>query len=602
MSLSWQSTLRKLLLELGIALLAICVAALIRKYFLGALEARIVWVTFYPAVMIASLYGGWRAGLLSTTASCLVAMYAWPLFINHPFIKDYGDRLGLFAFIFNCVMISFVAEAARRARAQAIQSKEQAEAANRAKSAFLANMSHELRTPLNAILGFSRLLNNDPVATEGQRGYLTIIENSGEHLLNLINNVLAISKIEAGRVDLENMDADLHQILHEMSSLMYAKSGPKGISFVVERSPDLPRYITVDQGKLRQILINLTGNAVKFTNAGGVILRAGVVPGFESSSQMRVRFEIDDSGPGISREDKSRLFTPFVQVGTRSSMEAGTGLGLAISRQYVELMGGKIDVESEPGKGSRFYFELPVTIPAVEATSAVQHGRIIALAKGQPRYRILIAEDQPENRLLLHKVLAPLGFELRDAVNGQEAVAISAEWNPHLIWMDIRMPVMDGIEATRRIRGTDAGAEVAIIALTAHALEEESREILAAGCDDLVRKPFRESDLFEAMARHLGLEYEYEYELKPTTQGGNDTCAEHFNALPADIIHQLHQAVVELDTALTLKLIGDITTYDAALGAALETKARNLEYRHLLLMLDNAVHDGAVTIPEGTNS
>lgn len=472
-----------------------------------------------------------------------------------------------------------------------IKAKKQAESANKAKSIFLANMSHELRTPLNAILGFSRLLNNNQTATSDQKKTIDIIISSGEHLLNLINNVLDISKIEAGSVVLEEKDTDLYQLVNEIHSLMHAQAVEKGLNFMVEKSLDLPCRIIVDQGKLRQVLINLIGNAIKYTSTGTVIFRASIAQE-DGPQQVWVRFEIEDTGPGISEEDRKRIFQPFVQLGDQPPTESGTGLGLAICKQFVALMGGRIEVESEHGKGSLFRFEVPVTIPViVERPVRLLNHRIIGLADGQPHYRILIVEDQMENRLLLRRLLDPMGFELSEAINGQEAVEIFARWRPDLIWMDIRMPVMDGMEATRRIKATAAGKDTKIIALTAHALEEERRVILAAGCDDLVRKPYRETEIFDTMARHLKLEYKYTKEKATPVGPETEVRPEKLAALPRELLGQLHQAVVELDMARTLSLSRQITTQDATLGSALETMAARLDFSCLLRLLENANTD-----------
>ena len=477
----------------------------------------------------------------------------------------------------------------KRAEAELAEAKARAEAANRAKSAFLANMSHELRTPLNAVLGFSRLLKHDPDVTPRQQETLDIIARSGEHLLILINNVLDMAKIESGRVVLEESEVDLPRLLSEIQSLMGVGAVEKGLRFALEHDPDLPRFVAVDAGKLRQVLLNLVGNGIKYTHSGGVKLQARLTRQAEAETA-RVRFEVADSGPGISPEDCQRIFFPFVQLGRQAPAEAGTGLGLAICKQYVELMGGQIGVTSQPAKGSVFYFTIPVSVlPSVAEPEAPERGRILGLSGGQPACRLLIVEDQPENRLLLRRLLDPLGFALREAVNGQEAVAQFEQWHPDLIWMDIRMPVMDGLEAVRRIRATPAGTATKIIALTAHALDEESQPILAAGCDDLVRKPFREQEIFDALTRHLHLKFIYEEATrKQSTPAppGPALRPEQLDALPAELRRDLRQAVIELNTARTQALIGQVTERDALLGRALNTLATQFDYDGLWKLLE----------------
>ena len=471
---------------------------------------------------------------------------------------------------------------------QLAEAKARAEAANREKSRFLANMSHELRTPLNAVLGFSRLLKSGPDVTPRQREMLDTIARSGEHLLNLINNVLDMAKIESGRVVLEESEVDLHRLLHEIQSLMGVGAAEKGLQFALECAPDLPRFVAVDAGKLRQVLLNLVGNAIKYTDSGGVKLRARLASR-ERTEKAQIRFEVEDSGPGLSQQDCQRIFFPFVQ-GSQASAQAGTGLGLAICKQYVELMGGQIGIASEPGRGSKFYFSIPVSVlPSVAEPEEPKHGRILGLAEGQPQHRLLIVEDQAENRLLLRRLLDPFGFEMSEAINGKEAVALFEQKRPDLIWMDVRMPVMDGLEAIRRIRATKAGADTKIIALTAHALEEERSAIMAAGCDDFVRKPFREQEIFDALARHLLLKFNYEKAPGPeSTPGvpGLTLRPEQLEGLPAELLRELRQAVIELDTARTHALIEQVTERDASLGRALNTLATQLGYRRLLKLLE----------------
>jgi signal transduction histidine kinase/CheY-like chemotaxis protein len=559
----------------GIAVLAVTAAVLMRRYLLGALEGRIVWVTFYPAVVIASIYGGWFAGILVAGSACLVASQGWWLIWNSPFIKDYGDWLGLFAFLFNGLMITAVAEMMRRAKKQAEKDRVEAQNANKAKSIFLANMSHELRTPLNAILGFSNLLKKTPELSPTSRNYCQIIANSGENLLTLINNILNISKVEAGHMLLEEAPVNLRQLLHELESLLSVRIREKGIHFQLSFPTDFPESLVLDGGKLRQILTNLIANATKFTHTGGISV---IVSCNKSNSQKQVlRFEVKDTGIGIHEQDWQNIFQPFKQAGARPENQSGTGLGLSICKQFVELMGGSIGLHSELGKGSLFYFEIPAVLSTASSASvAPEPGKQISGRKpGQPVYRILIAEDKLENRLLLKSILAPLGLEIREAINGLEAVAQFEEWQPHLIFMDIRMPVLDGAEATKRIRQSKKGAETRVVALTAHALEEERIQILRSGCDDVLRKPYRDSEIFDSLSKHLGVQFVYETDTKGT-EAGPYTLS--FAGIPNDQRERLYQAVILLDRTLALDSIDSIAVLNSTLGGQLRILVDNLQF------------------------
>ena len=475
--------------------------------------------------------------------------------------------------------------------------KEQAEKANRAKSVFLANMSHELRTPLNAVLGFSEVMKNSRDVTVEQRENLNIITRSGEHLLSLINNVLNMSKIESGRVELEESHLDLRQLIKEIKSLMNVRAVEKGLDFILEQAPGLPGNIAVDGGKLRQVLINLMGNAIKYTQEGSVTLKIdyrqlriedwkkAAAP--DPFSLVNLQFSVMDTGPGIREEDRDRIFSPFVQLGERPPTEAGTGLGLAICKQYAELMGGAVSVASEEGKGSAFHLEIPVAVLPVEAVPARRRrGRVMGPAEGQPRFRLLIAEDHPENRLLLRRILEPLGFDLREAVNGREAVAIFEEWRPHLIWMDIRMPVMDGLEATRRIKGTDVGAGTKIVALTAHALEEERCAIMAAGCDDFICKPYQYVEILDALTKHLGVRFVYEKETTPAVALQVNAAA--LADLPDDLLHTLEQALVRIDMGAVGRAVEAIRAHNPSVADALAALARDTEFGRILRLIRGA--------------
>ena len=466
-----------------------------------------------------------------------------------------------------------------------------AEAANRAKSVFVANMSHELRSPLNVILGFSRLMADDPQVTADQGQKLKLIVRSGENLLRLINNVLDIAKIEADRVELEQTQFDLHQALHETHSMMQVRAVEKGLSFSIALSTDLPRYVTTDSGKLNQVLVNLIGNAIKFTKTGGVILRARA-ENVQSPQRALVRFEIEDSGPGIRAADQQRIFAPFVQLPDHPPAEAGSGLGLVISEQHVKLMGGRIAVTSEVGKGSIFRFDIPVAVALQSAEDIPvdpQPGRITGIAAGQQRYRLLIAEDSPDNRLLLRTILERLGLDIREAVNGQDAVAQHEAWHPHLIWMDIRMPIMNGLDATRRIRESNAGGGTKIIAVTAHALEDERKEILAAGCDDFIRKPYAESAIFGALAKHLGVRFAYaeKHSLVADSESSEGSLAQ-LEKLPPGLLQELRDAAVLLDGPRCLEIATRIDDDEGELRGWLRRMVDNLQYAELLHLLDEA--------------
>ncbi len=572
-----------------VAVGAVLLAAGLREWPLGALELRIPWVTFYPAVMATALYGGFRSGLLATVLTALLVLVWSPT--GEPFIDDPGDWLGMAVFCANGTLISLMSGAMHRARARATKARKQAEAANQAKSVFLANMSHELRTPLNAILGFTNLLRNGPDASAEQKKKLSIVVNSGENLLNLINNVLDISKIEAGHMVKEDADVDLKRLLYELESLLSVRAAQKGLSFEMGMAPDLPKDITVDPGKLRQVLTNLIANAVKYTDKGGVSLEVKVAQ-WESPELARLRFEVEDSGIGIREEHREIIFSPFEQVGDQPATEAGTGLGLAICKQFVELMGGHIGVTSYPGKGSVFHFELvvPIPKPSKDASTEITFERVTGLEEGQPSYRILIAEDKLENRLLLRSLLEPLDFDVREVVNGQEAVDQFDEWRPHLIWMDIRMPVMDGMEATRRIKATKGGADTKIVALTAHALEEERIEILEAGCDEVVRKPYRDTEIFGCLKKHLGVRFLYAEAV--ATAEGKELDEGKLTEIPPDLIENLRGAAVLLDREQSLKAADMIGDHDHELGDHLRCMVEDLQYKKILALLNRLAGSG----------
>jgi PAS domain S-box-containing protein len=468
--------------------------------------------------------------------------------------------------------------------AELAQAKDAAEAASRAKSMFLANMSHELRTPLNAILGFAALLRRDAAATDFQQKSLDIINRSGAHLLSLINDILDMVKIDSGRVQVRLASFDLNGLIGGVADSFRGRAAAKGVGLRVERASPVPRYIRSDEAKLRQALVNLADNAFKFTDAGEVVLRVEMLSG---STTPWLSFEVQDSGIGISADDRRRIFDPFVQVSGLDAQE-GTGLGLSITRRFAELLGGRIEVTSQLGRGSCFRLELPVEeVEEVEAPQAGDEAReVIGLEPGQPDHRILIVDDQPENALLLKRLLETVGFPVQIANNGVRGVELFADWRPDFIWMDWRMPVLDGVEATRRIRAAEGGSAVKIAAITASVLPEQQEAILAVGVDDIVRKPYAFRTIFDCLARHLGVRYVYrERAAAPDPAEGRALAPAALSELPEDVRRELADALVALDCARIDELIGRVAERDAELARALRRHADAFDYDPIMKAL-----------------
>jgi len=476
------------------------------------------------------------------------------------------------------------------------EAKEKADAANRAKSEFLANMSHELRTPLNAILGFTQLMQRDRTLETHNQGYIQIINQSGEHLLGLINDVLEMSKIEAGRITINATEFHLTQLLNNIEAMFALKAQSKRLAWLVARSPHLPDLIIADQNKIRQVLINLLGNAMKFTQTGAVTLTATVRA---DSTPLILQFAVEDTGPGIAPEELSQLFQAFQQTAVGKAALEGTGLGLRISQKFAQLMGGDITVKSVVNQGSCFTFTVAVTVADQPAAipagpMAMKHfHNVTHLAPGQPEYRILIVEDRPVNRLLLVTLLTELGFVVQEAENGQLALDLWRSWQPHLIFMDMQMPIMDGYTATREIKTANQQdpelLRPIIVAITASAFTENRQQCLDAGCDTFISKPFQREEVLMVLAKYLGVEYQQiADDPEPAADSYSDAAltAADFAPMSTDWQQQLHEFASQCNDTMCKELLAEIPPDHTPLRQKLHTLIHEYHFEQILSILE----------------
>ncbi|MBP0020365.1 MAG: response regulator [Cyanobacteria bacterium SBLK] len=531
--------------------------------------------------------------------------------------------------------------------AELAKAKKAAEVANEAKSTFLANMNHELRTPLNAILGFAQILTRSQRLDPDLQDNVTTIYQSGEYLLELVNQILDLAKIEAGRASLHERNFDFYLFLDELEDMFQLRAEIKGLQLVCEREENLANYLRCDRLKLRQILVNLLSNAIKFTSEGKVILRVShqspvinqhfgfaqceqptlrlrSVPATNTSASLSANnqhfgfaqceqpttmtFEVEDTGMGIEPEDFPKLFEAFMQTRTGVEVREGTGLGLPLARQFITMMGGEITVisrgkaftppdrlaESLPVRGTIVRFSIdatPVQGADLDARDGDRH--VIALEPGQPHYRILAADDRETNRKLLVKLLAPLGFEIQVARNGLEAVEIYEDWHPHLIFMDLQMPVMDGYEATQRIRAKIVEQAPAIIAITASILEEEQASLSQSSFDDFTRKPFHTTTIFDKLAKHLGVRYLYEEKQAITPKPIQSTLSEEearkiLKTVSRTWMSQMQDATNRLDEESIVQLIQKIEPQHPQLSKMLMSLSQTLRFDAILNLISDS--------------
>ena len=381
--------------------------------------------------------------------------------------------------------------------------RDEADRANRAKSQFLANMSHELRTPLNGVLGYAQVMARDPEMSSKNRGRVAVVESSGKHLLKLINEVLDLSKIEAGRMEVKLSPVSLEGLIRTAKGVFEHRIDEKGLDYSLTLGAVLPKFVFLDEQKVGQVLFNLLGNAVKFTERGRIELRV------ESGALGEtLRFEVCDTGPGISDEAKSLIFEPFKQLDNQSTSEAGTGLGLAISSKLVVAMGGRIGLESEVGEGSVFWFELPLQEAGPEVNKGIASSKSKRFV--EQGFRILVVDDVPVNRDIVEEMLVPLGFVVEQAGGGQDALEMIQSRRPDLVLLDMRMEPMDGAEVVKQIRKLEEGKELPVLAFSASAIGFTVERARAIGCDDFISKPFEWDEMLDKIRGLLNLTWDTE--------------------------------------------------------------------------------------------
>lgn len=426
--------------------------------------------------------------------------------------------------------------------------------ANQQKSKFLANMSHELRTPLNAIIGFSSLLVQQSEAPAKYKEKLNIINSSSNHLLSLINNVLDMSKIEAGHIDLKFIPTNIPGLINAILEMLSPLANDKGLTLSLIDNTASSLLLNVDAEKLRQILINLVGNGIKNTEEGYIAVHLYSEP--VNANEVKIRVEVEDTGYGISESNQLVIFQPFEQVDQKASIH-GTGLGLALSKQYIELMGGTLSVQSELELGSTFTINLQLEISKsnlikdeIETTK-----QVIAIKEPVEDWRFLIVEDNDNNRLLLQSILQNIGLTAKEATNGQEAIDIIKQWQPHLIWMDTNMPIMDGLEATQIILELPNSNDIVIVALTSEVFDEHIVAAKGDGFNDIITKPFLSSDIYSCLEKYLDIEFIYSHVPSSESKPQSPLSKEMLKALPHDMVTQLNQAAHNLDLQEAYKIL-----------------------------------------------
>jgi signal transduction histidine kinase/ActR/RegA family two-component response regulator len=478
--------------------------------------------------------------------------------------------------------------------------REQAETAIRAKNKFLSHMSHELRTPLNAILGFSRLMEHNPNLTASQVENLGLIYQSGENLLRLINDALEMSKIDTGNVTLNPTVIDLPRLLQGVVVMFQSRAAEQGLSISLDLAANVPRFVKCDEPKLQQILVNLVGNSLKFADEGEIEIRvrnrseAAALQTNDpdpSEEPCDLAFEVRDSGPGISPNEAERIFEPFFK-GRQGTGKRGTGLGLTISRKFARMMGGDITAANGRDRGARFTFNAWVEPATAEAAlSKNTLGRVVGIEGGKAENRVLVVDDDNTNRMLLSRILANAGMAVEKAASGEEAIEMFSRWRPDIVFMDLHMPKMDGLTATRHIKTTEKGRQTPIIALIPRTFEQDRQKILSAGCDDYLRKPVDEQQLFNLMGKQLGLTFIRDSSAPPPSPSpkGAAIAMDAMADLPTSMLAEIRKAALDLDLERVKACLDQIQASHPALRSSLSRLSSEFRFEEIYNLCDGAL-------------
>lgn len=576
--------LPKPLVACALACGCVLAAIVVRRLLLADLGIASPLSLFYPALAAAALLGGLPSGLLALALSTAMILLGGTMVFGAPALVAGREPQHLALFAAVGLTICLLAARWRQTRQDLhrqnrdlTSERDRAADSAQAKSAFIGHLSHELRSPLNAVLGFTDLLLECRDLDDRTREYLGLIRSSGRQMHRLLGDALDLSRIEAGYVEMREEIVDIDETIEVVLASVRPRATAKGLKLELARDGCVPAWLRLDATRLRQILTNLVENALRHTDAGGIRIRLGCTAGGDGQ---RVVLEVADTGCGIPVADQQRIFLPFTRLPTAS--ESGAGLGLSISRRLATAMGGSLTLSSQPGHGSTFTLTLPMHPGTPHPATP---GRKPTPLPSFAELRILVVDDDPINRQLMERHHARINLPVRVAASGEEAVEIADAWHPHLIWMDLRLPGIDGLEASRRIRGR-LGRDVRIVAVSASASLNMLGELRSAGLDDMLLKPFRSNELIACLRKHVQASGESQDTTPdPTPEATSILGPDALRRLPRELREELRRALIGLDPAGIAACTARLSASDASLGTLIAGHVQRLEYTILLQAL-----------------